>query len=360
MKLSFRYLLIIILWTSCSPKQEQTTPEIKDITESVYASGIVKSAHQYKVFTTVNGLIQQIFVTEGDSVKKGTPLLKIVSETAALNTENARLAERFAKENVNGEKLNELSIQIELAKSKMKNDAQLLERQRKLWAQGIGSLNELEQRELAAKNSATAYSSAQLQYQDLQRQLDFTARQSRKNLEISTTIANDYIIKSDINGKVYDIMKEQGELVTPQNPIAVIGDARDFYLELQVDEYDIVKLKLSQPVFFSMDSYKGEVFEGKISKINPIMNESSRTFTVEATFVTSPPVLYPNLTTEANIIIQSREKALTIPRSYLTDSSYVILPGKQRRKVVTGVKDYQQVEILSGLSAEDIIVKPMP
>lgn len=360
MKLAFGYLLLTILWISCTQKQEQTTPVVENITESVYASGIVKSANQYKVFATVNGLIQQIFVTEGDSVKKGTPLLKIVSETAALNTENARLAERFAAENVNGEKLNELRIQIELAKSKMKNDAQLLERQKNLWAQGIGSLNELEQRELSAKNSATAYNAAQLQYQDLQRQLDFNALQSRKNLEISTTIANDYIIKSDINGKVYDILKEQGELVTPQNPIAVLGDANNFYLELQVDEYDIVKLKLGQVVLFSMDSYKGQVFEGKVSKINPIMNESSRSFTVEASFITRPPVLYPNLTTEANIIIQSREKALTIPRSYLADSSYVILPGKERRKVVTGLKDYKKVEILSGLSAGDIIVKPVP
>jgi hypothetical protein len=87
------------------------------------------------------------------------------------------------------------------------------------------------------------------------------------------------------------------------------------------------------------------------------MNERSRTFTVVAEFTKKPPVLYPNLSTEANIIILSREKALTIPRSFLMQDSLVMLENKQTRKVETGLKDYLKVEILSGLSADETILK---
>jgi multidrug efflux pump subunit AcrA (membrane-fusion protein) len=161
-----------------------------------------------------------------------------------------------------------------------------------------------------------------------------------------------------VNGRVYSILKEPGEMVTPQSPVAVIGDAGNFILELQVDEFDIAKLRLGQKVLVTMDSYKGQVFEATIQKIDPIMNERSRSFTVDAVFVSKPPALYPNLTAEANIIIQTKENAITIPRSFLTDDDCVITEDKQKRKVITGLKDYQKVEILRGITAKDFILKP--
>ena len=95
------------------------------------------------------------------------------------------------------------------------------------------------------------------------------------------------------------------------------------------------------------------------TKINPLMNERSRSFMVEADFIRQPPTLYPNLTVEANIIIQSKEKVLTIPRNYLTEDSFVWISEKEKKKVVTGLKDYQKVEIISGIAAGDIIYKPI-
>ena len=89
------------------------------------------------------------------------------------------------------------------------------------------------------------------------------------------------------------------------------------------------------------------------------MNERSKSFTVEAEFVNQPPTLFPNLTCEANIVIQQKDKALTIPRVCLVEDSYVLLANKERRKVTTGLKDYQKVEILSGLTTNDIILKPV-
>jgi HlyD family secretion protein len=358
MKCIFYLLLLPVFVTACKRRQEKLKPVVENITESVYASGMVKSENQYQVFSTVSGLVKKKVVKEGDVVKKGDPLIILVNEASKLNAENAKLAADYADVNANHDKLNELKINIDLARSKVANDSLLLIRQHNLWAQQIGTRVELEQRELAYKNSGTSLESLVLRYNDLKKQLKFSSLQSRKNFEISNTLAKDYTIRSEVHGRVYSILKEQGEIVSPQSPVAVIGDAASFILELQVDEFDIAKIRPGQKIVVTMDSYKGQVFEATIQKIDPIMNDRSRSFTVKAAFVSKPPALYPNLTAEANIIIQTKEKALTIPRNFLTDDNYVVTEDKQKKKVVTGLKDYEKVEIISGITANDIILKP--
>lgn len=351
-------LLLTFTLIACTKKQETLKPVVQDITESVYASGKIKSLNQYQVFSTVNGIIRNIMVTEGDVVRKGEPLVTIINEASRLNTQNAQLAAEYSSVAANANKLNELQANIEIARSKLQTDSSLLQRQRNLWAQQIGTRNELDQRELAYRNSQEAYRAAIFRYNDLKKQLDFAAKQSRKNLEISSTLSSDYTIKSEVDGKVFRVLKEKGEMVTPQVPIAIIGASNQYLLELEVDEYDIVKIQLGQKVLVNMDAYKGQAFEASISKVNPIMNERSRSFTVEAIFTNPPPALYPNLTAEANILIQSKKNAITIPRSYLVQDSFVLLQNNEKRKVVTGLKDYQKVEIIKGLSRDDVIVKP--
>jgi HlyD family secretion protein len=354
----FWYLLLCIALYSCQKGQPKIKPTVEDITESVYASGIVKSKNQYEVFSTVNGIVKEILVEEGDTVKAGAPIMKIFNKTSTLNERNAALAAEYAKVSANRQKLEELKMAIDLARSKMKNDSLLLRRQQNLWEQNIGSRIELEQKQLNYDNSVNAYNSAKVRYDDLKRQLELNANQSKINLEISSTMADEYIIKSEVNGKVYSLLKEKGELVNSQSPIALVGDYKNFTLELQVDEYDIARIKENQKVYISMDSYKGKVFEAVVSKINPMMNDRTKSFTVEGTFLTSPPVLYPFLTAEANIVIQTKKNALTIPRNLLVDESFVITEENGKTPVVTGLRDYERVEILSGISREDILLKP--
>lgn len=358
MRYSILFLFVAFLFSDCKKQPEKTQPTVQRISESVYASGSIKSKNQYQVFATVAGLIQKRLVKEGDIVKKGDPLFIIQNETSKLNTENAKLAADFADVNTSGDRLNELRNTIELARSKMVNDSILRDRQRDLWAQQIGSKNQLEQLELAYTSSANNYRSAIFRYNDLQKQLKFSAEQSKKQLSISQTIAQDYIVRSQAAGRVYSLTKEVGEIVNQQTPLAIIGEANDFLIELQIDENDIIRVKLGQRTFLTLDSYKGQVFEARISKINPIMNERTRTFLVEAEFVQKPPTLYPNLTTEANILIQFKDNAITIPRTYLVADSLVILENNENRRVQTGLKDYTKVEIISGLNANETILKP--
>ena len=355
-----KYLLASLLFLcSCAGKQEDLVkPVVQNITESVYASGTIKSRNQYEVFATVNGIISQQLVAEGDKIHKGDPIVTLVDETPTLNTENARLSATYSSVPYNMDKLNEAKINVDLSLRKMRNDSALFQRRQNLWKEGIGTRNELEQSELTWKSSTTAYQAALLQYNNLMKQVDFAAQQSLKNWQIARSVKSDYTVTARQDGKVYKILKEPGELVTIQTPVAVMGDENDFILELQVDEFDIAKIRPGQKVFVSMDSYQGQAFEATVTKIQPIMDERSRSFEVEAVFTSPPPHLYPNLTVETNILISTKENALTIPRSYLLGENMVLLKNGEKRKVVTGLKDYQRVEVISGLHKDDLIRKP--
>ncbi len=347
-----------VLLSSCARKGERVSPTVETITESVYASGIVKTRNQYEVFATVSALVREINAAEGRTVRKGDVVLRLVNENARLNLEQSMIAAEQASVKANRDKLRELDLNRVTARAKMEHDEKLAERQRSLWSQGIGSKNELDARELAATTSAHAYRAANARYDDFDRELRLQSQRSRKQVELSESQVDDFVVRSRMDGKVYKVYIEPGELVTPQKPVALIGDAEDFMLELQVDEYDIVKILPGQKVLLQLDSYKGQVFEAEVTKINPAMNQQSRSFTVEAAFTRSPDVLFPNLNCEANIVTQVKPQALTIPRNYLIEDSLVQLSSKELRPVRTGLKDYAKVEILEGLSKDDIILKP--
>lgn len=350
--------IALIVVFSCSDDRKTLYPEIETITESIYASGTIKSNNQYNAYTTVSGVVAQVFVKDGDTVRKGDPLLKIANMPQQLNRENARLAASFYDYGANREKLADAQNAIALSRDKMRNDSSLYFRQAALWKQNVGTRVELEQRELNYEHSKNAYRSAIVRYNDLKRQLDFQAKQSQTNLRLTQELEEEFTLRSDIDGIVYSVGKEKGEMVSPQLPVAVIGEAGHFVLEMEVDEYDIVRIRKGQEVIISMDSYKNSAFRARVTRIRPLMNERTKTFTVEAEFTDRPPVLYPNISFEANIILRKKEKALLIPLSCLGPDDTVTLASGEKRKVKTGLRDFRKVEIVSGLKREDEIVTP--
>lgn len=353
-------VIFFLLATGCGSKQEKVKPVVEDISESVFASGIVKSNNQYEVYSSVNGLIEEIFVSEGSIVKKGQPILRLSNTASRLNRENAALAAAYADLKANAERLNEARVETDLAKSKVVNDSLLMVRQENLHKLNVGTQIEWEQRQLAYKNSVTAWKASVIRYKELERQLKFIDTQSRKSLEISSTQVNDFTVVSAIDGKVYRLFRKTGEMANPSTPLAVLGESEKFILELEVDENDISSILKGQQVLLTMDSYPNQVFEATVDRIYPMMNERTQSFKIEALFSKKPPTLYPNLTVEANIILRTKKNALTIPRTYLVDDSLVIKSDRKKYKVVTGLKDYVKVEILQGLGAGDEIVMPEP
>ncbi len=355
-------LLIIILYSSllfigCGNNTETTTPKLADVVESVYASGVVKSENQYEVFTNSNGILENIFVKEGELVKKGTPIFQIKNTNSQLFAENARLFSLSNDYALNKEKISEGKKNIEYTQKRLTNDSLLFVRQQTLWRQNIGSKMELEQKELNFENAKVNLKKVQVAYEDINRQLKLASDQSKNNLRIAQANENDLIIRSEMDGYVYKINVKQGEMATSLSPLAVVGK-ENYIIELNVDEFDIVTISKGQKVIIRMDSYQNQVFEAQVSFIYPMMNERTRTFKVEAVFFRGPEVLYPNLTLEANIIINERKNVLTIPTSYFLNDSSIILEDGTVRVLKIGLKDYSITEIISGIDKDTKIRMP--
>ena len=358
MKKLLIYISASLILFACGKKAESTLPTIESITESVYASGSVESIDQYQVFASVNGIISSVNVSEGDVIDAKTKLFSIFNESSRINRENAELNAEFSDINSNNSKLNDLKLAIELAKNKMLNDSITFSRQKILYSKEAISSSQLEQSELVYQSSKTNYLSNQLKYIDLKKQLNLTDKQSKNNVKLTQELENDFFITSDIKGRVYSILKKKGEMVNTQTPLAIIGDSKAFKIVMEVDEYDIIKIKKGLKIVVSLDSYKGQTFEAVVAKIDPIMNERSKTFTIEAAFIIQPPVLYPNLTLEANIVIKTKQNILTIPRKYLINDQYVVLENGEKKYIKIGLKDYEKVEVISGIAKTDKIIIP--
>ena len=351
------FVLCALFALSCGPKQKTVMPLQGSITESVYASGIVKSEGQYQAYAAIAGIIDSIYVKEGQQVRKGQTLLTITSEQQKLASERALLDAEFASFSANIGQVRQMERSVELAIGTLQNDSLLLARQKRLWQQKIGTLVQLEQRQLQYNASVAALQAWQRQLTDLRRELALNARQSQLAWAAARAQQKQYRIVSEVDGVVFDLLREKGESVGSQTVLAVLGSAQKYNLELQVDEYDINRIHVGSPVFVTTDGYAGQVFDGTVTEIHPIMNSQTRTFTVEA-MLKYGPALYPNQTLEANIVCAFKKSALLIPRRCMIDDSTVMGKTGKYIRVKAGIRDLEKVEILSGLSAAEEIVQP--
>lgn len=360
MKLRLLILCIPFLFASCSEERESTTAQRGPITSAVYASGAVKAQEQYDVSAVVSGVLAKAYVEAGDRVAEGDPLFRVDDRSSQLITRTAESQYELARRNASEDSpvLQERKAAVDLAHDRMRNDSSLFARQRSLWEQQIGSRNELEQRELAYNASRTAYLNAKAALANIQAELQNALVAARNQFETQMALGEDHVIRSLMDGVVYSVNIEPGELVTPQRSLAVVGRADAFELELQVDEMDIARVRPGQHVAITLDSYADRVFNAEVVRIDPMMDQRSRTFKVIARFTDPPAQLYPNLTVEANIVIEEKEDALTIPAAYLSNGDHVLIGEDEQVQVRIGLRDLQRVEILEGIDEGTKILRP--
>lgn len=357
---NFVFLLFIVSFVNCSrDNTQETQPVTADITESVYASGVIKAKGQYVVYATVNGVLKNTKVQVGQMIKKGQILFELDSDKASLNAQNAQLAyELSRKENrFIQDKIAELELKLQTAKDNLALEESVYKRsQNAMKYEGISQVD-LDRVAQSYKNAKNNYEVAQKQLTQQRLQLQNEQSKNAINVKISQSNLKDYAISSEFTGQLFDLPIKEGTFVTPQMALATIGKSNEFILELDVDENDMVRVQLGQKMLVTMDSYKNQVFEAKVTKIYPIMDEKSRTFKIEAVFTKIPSKLYPNLTAEANIIIKTKNNAVVIPKEFIVDGSYVLVNKDEKRKVKIGLSDYQKVEILEGLRQGETIYK---
>ena len=351
--------IFTMLLISCESEGEGIKPERINLIESVYSSIIIEPDSFYKVFAATGGIIDEIMVEEGEQIKKGDPVARVVDDNSILASQNAELEMNLAKQNYEGKSnlIKDLQNELAVATLKLTNDSTNFERQKRLWDQKIGSETEFEQRKLAYQTAQNNVSALRRQLKRKQDELQIAFQKSQNNYANSLNKQADFMVTSRVSGKVFELLKEEGESLGQQEPIAYIGSSGRFIIKMQVDEVDIVQVKKDQTVYVTLDAYENKVFEARVEKIIPQMNQETQTFWVEASFIDPPSVLYSGLRGEANIVIEKKENALTIPLAYLIDFNKVITKA-ETLTVVTGLRSLERVEILEGLDSNTTLIKP--
>ena len=352
-------LIPILVPVACSDSEEPIYPEYRQLTASVYTSVTVQPDSLYQVYAAVGGILDEWLVEEGDTLKKGDGVVRIVNNQPELNTENARLNLELARENYSGSNaiLQSLNDEILAARLQVKNDSLNYHRQKALWDQQIGSQAEYEGRELAYQLSRNKLEVLEGNLARTSNELRTRLIQAQNNYRSAQITTEDFTVASKINGTLYAFYKNPGEIISLMEPLGTIGRTDDFVIEMLVDEKDIVQIKKDQRVLVTLDAYSNKVFQAQVDKIIPKKDERSQTFKVEALFRDPPEQLYPGLAGEGNVIVGDTAKALTIPRSYLINGNRV-RTEEGITQVNVGLGNLEFVEILDGLSEETAILKP--
>jgi multidrug efflux pump subunit AcrA (membrane-fusion protein) len=352
------FLLLFILF-SCGNEKDSTKPTHKELVEAVYSSVLIEPNNSYKVYASISGYLDELRIEEGDIVHQGDVLFVIANKPVILNQQNAELNYRLLNDSFQGEAnlIEEMRLDLQSAKLKMQNDSMNYFRFKTLYDKKASSKFELDNARLAYEISENNYKSIKKRITRKEKELKNQINQSKNNLEASSLKTDDYSIKSNLTGKVYQVFKEKGELVSMQEPLAIVGDEKLFVLKMLIDEVDISKVQNGQKVLVTLEAYKKDVYEAKIVRISPKMDERTQTFEVEAVFVTAPKRMYMGLTGEGNIVVNEKKSALVIPREYLQTGNKVETDNGLV-KVTTGLSNWNYIEILSGIDENTIIYKP--
>ena len=348
-------LLVVSIGISCNRGSEGISPTYKELTEAVYASGNVYPRNEYTVTADADGVLEQRLVNEGDSVRKNQLLFVLESTSEDARRAAAATVLRQAQANLRGSSpvLAELEVQVRNARVRLANDSINYNRFKELYQQNATSRAELERTELnytVSRNNLRAQLNTLARTRD-QLQLDVVNNRSQL---VSTEVAgNNTRIRSFVDGKIYEVYKDPGEVVRPGEQLALVGSGSRIYAQLAVDESDFGKVRVGQSVVIKTDVYADKVFNARVTKVYPKLNRTDQSFRVDAEFVGPKPDSYYGLTVEANIVISQNRRVLTIPKSYVVgnDSVWVEQDGKQQKiKFQKGAENFELVEVKGGLT----------
>lgn len=357
-------LTLLVIFNSCSRNGEFAHPIEKPLMEAVYASGFVVSENEYQAFSQVDGYITEKLVNDGDPVKKGDILFVIEADQQNARYRIARENYELARQNFSESSpvLNELKAAVASAKSKLQFDSVNFVRYTNLLAQNATSRAEYDRFRLTYENSRNDFQLADSRLKKTISQLNTELRNAENQYKIARDESARYTIRSQVDGTVFKTFKENGELIRRTEVVAVVGSAANFYLQLNVDELDIQRIRTGQSVVVKIDAYPQEIFYAEITRIYPLVDGRQQSFRVDAKLKNKLPGGFSGLALEANIIIRQVEQALVIPKSALLAGDSVMIKtgsGQKKIKITKGISTLDEVEVLDGLStSSEVKIKP--
>ncbi len=267
--------------------------------------GSVTTKDLLVLYPQFSGILTNVYVKEGQRVKKGQLLAKI---------DDGGLSQQLAQ----------LQIHSELSKT-------TFERQQRLWDQKIGS----EMQYLQAKSNYEAQEKAISQ---LQQQVEKTK------------------VKAPFSGTIDDIITEQGSVVIPgQTQLMRIVNLDNMYIIAEVPEKYINNITKNKNVKVEFPVLN-KTIDSKIRQVGHYINPGNRTFKIEISIPNKEKNIKPNLTAKLNINDYTNENALLIPQSIISENA----SGQQYIYVINNKNDNneavaEKIVIETGLTQGDVI-----
>lgn len=363
MRISYINLIFLFIFALASCKSEEAVnPQRKNIIETVYASGSIIPHNEYTSFALANGTVIEKRVSDGDSIVKGGIIYVILNEAQSARLAAAEQAYSTSISNLSDESpiLAELRLAVQSATTKFRTDSLQYIRQRTLFDSGIITRSQFDDMTTAYTITQNQKRSAEERYASMQRELRLVSSNTRSQLAAAKSDLDNYFIRAQESGIVYQLLKDVGEAVRAGEQVALLGDARDRVIKLAVDQQDIERIRLGQQVLLRTDLTGNNIYEARVTKLYPVMNPADQTFRVDAEFVNAPPTQFIYSSVEANIVIQKKERALVIPRAILLPGDSVIVRNGGRKTVAvkTGIVTLDDAEIISGIDENTEVVNP--
>ncbi|CAG5015955.1 hypothetical protein DYBT9275_05449 [Dyadobacter sp. CECT 9275] len=350
--------ILLMCLCACSG-QEETHPVRKTLQQAVFASGHLEQEDEYVIAATAEGTILEMNMREGDNLTAGQILVRIKSDVANNQLQEAKIVYNDARQNAapSAPQLSELRAQLGVARAQLDQDQLNYERYAALRSKNSASQLEYEKAALQYKTSKGNLLALEKNYGQVQDALRLNAEKSLQQVKTQQAVLSDYVIGTDKPGVVLDVLKKKGELVRKGEVIARIGSG-SYIIKLFVAEDDIAGVHVGQKAVVQMNNFPDTTFTAVITRILPAFDQTAQSYSVEAGFVSTPPLLLSGTQLQANIIQEAARPVLVIPSSALVRGQFVQLRDGTERAVRTGQKAGSWVEVKAGLTEKDIILLP--
>lgn len=394
----------------------QTGKVIKqDIASYVTASGEVKPEVQVNVGANAFGRITKLFVKEGDHVHKGQLLVQLENIQPASDVAAAKAAlESSITDQIGAQaalKTSQEALKSSTADALQKK--QDYDRNAGLYKAGLISTADYETKKAAYDVASATQAQDQSRVNQARASLDSAqghVSQARATLTHNSDLLSKTVYDAPFDGVVTYVPVHEGETVvvgiqnSQGSTLMTLANMSVITAEVQVDETDIVNVKLGQTADVTIDAIPGKTFKGEVTEIgdNAIVrstglatsqstasSQEAKDFKVVVRLKDPPQNIRPGLSATAKITTGTRSNTLTIPIQALTirDSAdlqaqnnkgkgtvqpvsgqpkkkeevqgvFVVLPTKkvEFRTVETGITGSTDIEVKTGLKEGDEIV----
>lgn len=259
-------------------------------------SGNVRSENQVMLYPEISGVVQEVFVRNGDFVEKGKPLLQL--NTNILEKE---LQQAEAQLRINNAQLRQAKAQLGEVQNEYRRIQQLAEKD-------LTSQVEVEQIEAQLLSAEADVELAEAQADQAQSQVGV----SQEELDKAT-------IKAPISGTLGQRNVEVGMQVSSSTQLFLIGDLSRLTVEIVLTENMLNRIKVGQTAKIFVEDSNGEeiALDAELSRISPFLNEVTRSTEAEIDIENVDGLLRPGMFVPVDILFGESEQATLIPTSAL-------------------------------------------